>query len=266
VLKDYPYGKFNSKQEVNSELKIIMKQYTNAIIFGIAIVASSIFLGKAYTNRTKAEGKIQVTGLGKTDFSSDLIVWEGSYMSQNIDLKQAYLTLEKNKFIINEYLSKKGIKTEELIFSAVKTNQKNKQIYSSDGKYIDEEFVGYKLTQSVQVESKEVDKIEKVSREITELLNQGVQFYSESPRYYYTKLANLKIEMISKATEDARLRAEKIAKFSGGKLGELKSAKMGIFQITGQNSKENYSWGGTFNTNSREKTASITMKLVYKVE
>lgn len=71
--------------------------------------------------------------------------------------------------------------------------------------------------------------------------------------------------MISKATEDAKLRAEKISEFSGGKLGKLESARMGIFQITGQNSKENYSWGGTFNTSSREKTASITMKLVYKV-
>ena len=112
----------------------------------------------------------------------------------------------------------------------------------------------------------DVDKIEKVSREITELLNQGVQFYSESPRYYYTKLADLKIQMISKATQDARLRAEKIAEFSGGKLGKLESARMGIFQITGQNSKETYSWGGTFNTDSREKSASITMKLTYKVD
>ncbi|MFB1003336.1 MAG: SIMPL domain-containing protein [Bacteroidia bacterium] len=243
-----------------------MKPYTSSIVFGIAIVVSSIFLGKAYTDRNKVEGEIQVTGLGKADFSSDLIVWEGRFGSQNIDLKQAYLTLEENKSKINEYLAKKGIDTEQLIYSAVKTNQRNKRVYSSDGDYVGEEFAGYELTQSVQIESEEVDKIEKVSREITELLNQGVQFYSESPRYYYTKLADLKIEMISKATMDARIRAEKISEFSGGNLGELQSAKMGIFQITGQNSKEDYSWGGTFNTSSREKTASITMKLVYKVE
>ena len=243
-----------------------MKQYTNAIIFGITIVVSSIFLGKSYTDRNKTEGEIRVTGLGKTDFSSDLIVWEGKFGAKNVDLKQAYLILEANKSTINKYLSNKGIKTGQLIYSAVKTNQENKSTYSSNGKYIGKEFVGYELTQSVQIESREVDKIEKISREITELLNQGVEFYSESPRYYYTKLADLKIEMISKATEDARLRAENIAKFSGGKLGELKSAKMGIFQITGQNSKEDYSWGGTFNTSSREKTASITMKLIYKVD
>tara|TARA_B110000093_G_scaffold29455_1_gene29500 strand:- start:229 stop:843 length:615 start_codon:yes stop_codon:yes gene_type:complete len=204
--------------------------------------------------------------LGKADFSSDLIVWEGRYRAENRDLKLAYITLEKNKSTINEYLAKKGVTSEQLIYSAVKTEQKNKQIYSSYGNYIGEEFVGYELTQSVQIESREVNKIEKVSREITELLNQGVELYSESPRYYYTKLADLKIEMISKATEDARLRAEKISEFSGGKLGKLESAKMGIFQITGQNSKEAYSWGGTFNTSSRKKTASITIKLDYKVK
>lgn len=243
-----------------------MKSYTSAIIFGIAIIVSSIFLGKAYTDRNKTKGEIRVTGLGKADFSSDLIVWEGKFESQNIDLQKAYLTLEKNKSIISEYLTNKGISEDHLVFSAVKTTSLNKSLYASNGNYIGDEFVGYELTQSVQIESKEVDKIEKISREITELLNQGVQFYSESPRYYYTKLADLKIEMISKATEDARIRAEKIAEYSGGRIGELASAKMGVFQITGQNSKEDYSWGGTFNTGSREKTASITMKLIYKVD
>ena len=72
--------------------------------------------------------------------------------------------------------------------------------------------------------------------------------------------------MISQATEDARIRAEKIAENAGSNLGILKSARMGVFQITGQNSKEDYSWGGTFNTSSKEKTASITMRLQYQVK
>ena len=87
-----------------------------------------------------------------------------------------------------------------------------------------------------------------------------------SPRYYYTKLEDLKIEMISRATDNARLRAESISKNSGATLGELTLANMGIFQITGQNSNEDYSWGGAYNTSSKEKTASITMKLTYSVK
>ncbi len=243
-----------------------MKNYISSIIFALAIIISSIFLGKAYKDRNKHDGQIKVTGLGKTDFTSDLIVWEGRFGTENRDLQQAYITLERNKSIIDKYLTGKGINPKELVYSAVQINQKNRPVYSPNGNYIGDEFAGYELTQSVQIESKDVDKIEKISREVTELINKGVHFYSEPPRYYYTKLSDLKIEMISKATQDARKRAEKIAEYSGGKLGDLVSAKMGIFQITGQNSKEDYSWGGTFNTSSKDKTASITMKLVYKVK
>ncbi len=243
-----------------------MKNYINAVIFGIAIVIASYFLGEAYKNRTQVDGEIRVTGLGKVNFISDLIVWEGSFSVANYELKNAYASLEKDKITIKKYLVSKGIKESKIVFQAVNTQKQMETLYSPNGKYMGEQFVGYRLTQRIKIESKEVDKVEKISREISELLNQGIDFYSEQPRYYYTKLSDLKIEMISQATEDAKLRAEKIAQFSGGQLGSVKSAKMGVFQITGQNSKEDYSWGGTFNTNSKAKTASITVKLIYQVD
>ena len=243
-----------------------MKKTISAIVFGLAIVIAALLLGQAIINRNNKEGIVSVTGLGKADFTSDLIVWEGSFSKTSTDLQNAYIALENDKKIISEYLVNKGIKKEEIVFNAVNSMENNKPRYSSEGKYIGEDFLGYVLTQSLKVESKDVEKVENISREITELLNKGIQFYSQPPRYYYTKLADLKIEMISKATEDARIRAEKIAENSGAKLDDLISADMGVFQITGQNSNENYSWGGTYNTSSKEKTASITMKLEYKID
>ncbi len=240
-----------------------MSKNITAVIFGIAIVLASIFLGNAYVARKKIDGSIQVTGLGSQDFTSDLIVWEARFTSQNPNLQQAYTGLNKSKEAIQNYLLSKGVPEDALVFSAVQSSEKTKANYGPNGNYIGADFVAYELSQTVQIESKDVNKIEKISREVTQLLNQGVQLYSQPPRYYYTKLADLKIEMISKATEDARLRAEKIAENSGGTLGDLESARMGIFQITGQNSAEDYSWGGAFNTSSKDKTASITMKLQY---
>lgn len=99
-------------------------KYLSAIIFAIAIVVASIFLGNAYADRNKVNNSIEVTGLGKADFSSDLIVWEGRFGAQDINLKQAYITLEQNKATIDDYLSSKGINDNQLIYSAVKTNQK----------------------------------------------------------------------------------------------------------------------------------------------
>jgi hypothetical protein len=242
-----------------------MKQNITAIIFSVAIVLASIILGYSYFNRTQPVSNISVTGLGEKNFTSDLIVWEGSFTKSNMNLQRAYSQLKSDKKVISKYLAKKGIVESEIVFSSVNSIRDTRSNYSADGKYLGSVFIGYRLDQTLSIESKDVAKVEKLSREITELLNEGIEFYSQPPRYYYTKLADLKIEMISRATEDARVRAEKIAENSGSKLGKLISAKMGIFQITGQNSNEDYSWGGTFNTSSKEKTASITMKLIYGI-
>lgn len=243
-----------------------MKNSLSSIVFAIAIIVASAVLGHAYLNRNKTKGTISTTGLGQADFTSDLIVWEAAFSEENYFLQQAYTGLEKDKETILKYLISKGIDEKQIIFNAVNTRKKAKSNYSESGKYIGDEFIGYILEQTLQIKSKDVEKVEKISRDITVLLNKGVSLYSDPPRYYYTKLDDLKIEMISRATENARIRAENIATNSKANLGKLITAKMGIFQITGQNSNEDYSWGGAYNTSSKEKNASITMKLTYRIK
>lgn len=153
--------------------------------------------------------------------------------------------------------------TEKIIFSAVDIRKDFVKTYFENGNLKDEVFRGYILNQTVKIESNEVDKIEEISRTITELAKDGISFYSYSPQYYYTKLSELKIEMVAAATEDARIRAEQIAVNANTKIGGLRYAKMGIFQIIAQNSNEDLSWGGTFNTSSKMKTTTITMKLQF---
>ena len=240
-------------------------KYLTAIIFSAAIVAAALFLGNAYVRRANPDGTIATTGLGSSDYVSDLIVWEADFTRVSPNLQQAFNDLAKDKEIVKKYLISKGIPEENIVFEAVRTTEQRESQYQN-GNFTGSIFTGYELRQTVKVESTQVEKVETVGREITELLNKGVQLQSSPPRYYYTKLADLKIEMISKATEDAHLRAEKIAQNSGGKLGRLKSADMGVFQITGQNSSEDYSWSGSFNTADKKKTASITMRLAYEIE
>ncbi len=239
-------------------------KHVSAIIFGISIVLAAYFLGNAYKERANPPQVISVTGLGNENFTSDLIVWEGFFTAFNIDLKTAFEQVNRDKEIVRTYLESKGISSENIIFNSVQTLEQRDNKYDN-GNYIGSIFRGYSLTQSVNIESKDVSLIEKVAREITELLNKGVQFTSSPPRYYYTQLADLKVKMIAQATEDARLRAENIADNAGGTLGDLISAQMGVFQITGQNSDEAFSWGGVYNTSAKKKTASITMRLDYKV-
>ncbi|RNC84560.1 MAG: SIMPL domain-containing protein [Balneola sp.] len=218
-----------------------------------------------YHNRNQASETIFVTGLGSKDFKSDLIVWSGSFSKQAKTLGEAYDLIKEDQDIISDYLTDKGVTQNEFSFSSVSISKENKSVYNENGKYIRSDFVGYRLTQQITIESKQVDHVEQISRDITEIINEGVEFYSYSPSYYYTGLAELKIEMIAAATEDARTRAEQIASRSKADLGDLKHAQMGIFQIIAQHSNDDYSWGGTFNTSSKMKTATITMRLRFDI-
>ena len=240
-------------------------KFLSAIIFSLAIIVVSYLLGDAYLSSANPDGTIATAGLGSTDFVSDLIVWEADFVSVNPDLQKAFNDLARDKEIVRKYITEKGIATDQIVFEAVITSEQRENQYQN-GNFTGTIFTGYELRQTVKVESKDVEKVEMVSREITELLNKDVQLESSPPRYYYTKLADLKIEMISQATADARIRAKKIAENGGGELENLKSAAMGVFQITGQNSSEDYSWSGSFNTLDKKKTASITMRLEYEIE
>ena len=233
---------------------------------GICVILSSYVLMKGYRDRNGKENVIHVTGMGSRNFDSDLIVWRGSFSKTSNDLAAASAALESDRNTIKNYLTSKGIQEEDIVFSAMEIKKNYDETRNSNGDIIATTLIGYSLSQMVAIESSEVSKVEQISREVTELIASGVEFYSESPEFYYTKLAELKVEMVSEATSDARLRAEKIAQSSGGELGSLQSAEMGIFQIVGQNSNEDYSWGGAFNTSSRRKTASITMQLNFEID
>ncbi|MGI9544470.1 MAG: SIMPL domain-containing protein [Cyclobacteriaceae bacterium] len=237
----------------------------STIIISVFLLIAIHLAGRAFQNRNKANKVVSVTGLGERTFTADLIVWNGSFTRKNIELKEAYASLHQDLSEIKRYLNSNNIRENEIVFSAIDIGKEHDIIYDETGKS-QSIFTGYRLTQNIQIESKEVNKIEALSRKVTELINSGVELYSGRPEYYYTQLADLKIEMIAAATEDARIRAEKIAENSQARLAGLHYARMGVFQITAQNSSEDYSWGGAFNTSSKRKTATITMKLQFGIQ
>src|SRR5947209_6509471 len=102
----------------------------------------------------------------------------------------------------------------------------------------DEAITGYSLAQSIEVRSNDVDKIAQIAREATELINQGILIESNAPQYFYTKIGDLKIEMLGEAAKDAKTRAEQIAASTGNSIGAVRSAKMGVLQVTAADSTE----------------------------
>jgi hypothetical protein len=153
------------------------------------------------------------------------------------------------------YLKKQGITDAELRVSSASSEQITDTEYEGKGEDRIERKVnkGYRTTQSIAVSSKDVAKIERVSREVTELMESGVPITSGSPSYYYTQLGALKIEMLAEAAKDGRIRAERILQSTGGAtIGKLRRADMGVININPANSTE-VSNEGNNDTSSLEK-------------
>ncbi len=236
------------------------------IIPGIAAIVCAFVLGNAYTYKFRAQDTVVVTGLGETEFASDLIVWSGAITAEAANAAAGYAQIETSKRKVQEYLAAKGIPAEAVVFDFVNVNKQFAPVYNAGGSWAGQRFTGYELRQRFTVESKEVDKVEAVSREMSSLIAQGVSIEAYQPDYYYTRLDDVKLSLIERASADARTRAEKIAVNAGAKIGKVRSARMGVFQITGANTNEEFSAGGSFNTSSRQKKARITMRIEYRIK
>lgn len=242
-----------------------MRTLTAAII-GLAFIIGLFIVARAYKYRSVNQDTIIVTGSAEKDFVSDLIVWNGSYSRKSLDLKSAYAQLKDDEKIIRDYLRSKGLSDTSMVFSSVNIIKEFNYKTDGNGRALGQEFSGYNLTQTVRIESGEVDKIAAISRQATELIQQGIEFTSSAPLYYYTKLTDIKMDLLARASADGKKRAEIIAENAGNSLGKLKKATLGVFQITGKNTDEDYSYGGTFNTSSRNKTGSITIRMEFAVD
>ena len=239
---------------------------TVAAIFAVSILGAALFLAHAYKTRGDRPGNISVTGLGSIEFESDEISWTGTVTVTNSSMKEGFEKVALNSKMVQQYLIRAGLDSSEFSLTQVNTEERSRGVYNEEGNYIGSKFLDYELTQSIQVYSKKLDLVEKIAREITELLNIGIAITSRNPKYYYSDLDKLKLNLIEQASENGRIRAEQIAGNSGSKLTGLNNARLGVFQILGKNSGESYSWSGTFNTSSRMKEASITVKMDFDVE
>ena len=178
-----------------------------SVIVGISFVLGAIALG-CYFNKAKGPVKtVSVVGLAERDFVSDLIVWDFNYKTKNMNQKAAYDQIKKMNETVKAYLISKNIPENEIQFQRTQCEESYRYEYDANAKRSFDVFQGYEMTQNVRIESKDVELVENLYKDIAELLDEGINVNTWGPNYYYTKLADLKIEMLAEATKDARNRA-----------------------------------------------------------
>lgn len=239
------------------------------LVLPVALLASA-WMGASTWERVKTKPKdhtIRVTGSATKRITSDLIQWSARIEVGNPDRSAAYRQLRDHVDQTVAYLKEAGIaETDIRVSSANVREQYESEVVGSGEERIERQVLaGYAIEQHIVVSSLDVPAVEKASREVTALLERGISISSSAPEYHYTKLGDLKIEMLAEASKDARARAENIVEPAGGHIRGLVGADMGVININPPNSRSS-SWDGNNDTSTVEKDIITIVHATFELQ
>lgn len=207
----------------------------NSFILGVFIFSGlsmlGYLLGGSLIKFKEFERSVTVKGLSERELEADIVIWPIEFTVANNDLGALYNTIEGNTTKIKNFLEGKGVSKDEITVATPTITDKSAQQYGN----VPREKFRYTAVQTVTVYSKNIKAIRPVMSSLSELGKKGIVFssvnYQSNTEYLFTRLNEVKPEMIEEATRKAREVAEKFADDSKSKLGKIKKASQGRFSI-----------------------------------
>lgn len=230
-------------------------------LFGLGLVlALGLVIAVNSGTGKMSDNKISVTGSAYKVVTSDSARMEFEIMAREANKQIAYNVVKKQLPVVKKYLEDKGL-TDIDVQSA---NGYYSYRYNANGNMTND-VAYYNLTQSVVVKSNDVKKIKEVSTDIQNLLDQGIDINILNTEYFYSKLSDLKVELLKDATTDAKDRATAMLKATHNRPAKIQAVNMGVFQITPVDST-NVSDMGINDTSTIEKKVTAVANVVFRIK
>lgn len=242
---------------------------TAALIVGAAIISfatSAVVASRAYVTRgeqaIRSDQTICVKGSTRRRITSNQAVWHIGVRGEHKELKEAYAILDAGVIRVRKFLADQGFKEAEISLEAINTTE----FHARDAKGNEtREITAYHLSRGFNVTSRDVQRVARAAGEVTQFIQEGVLVISNQPAYYYTDLPGLKVDLMADAAKDARNRADKIAGSAGCRVAEVRSAHMGVLQVTQPFSTE-VSDEGAYDTSTIEKDVQAVVTVNFRIE
>ena len=241
-------------------------------IISIALIVSfgisALFIGRSLQRFKVEDRSVSVKGFAEREVKADLAVWIIQTRIANNDLMEGSKAIEEAKNKVIAFMLQNQIKQEEIIVEGILVTDKKAQQYDN---FQPGNSFRYLITQNFQIRSNNVDLLQKVSRMTGELLQVGIFLsnsdYGNPLQFYFTKLNEIKPEMITEATQNARKAAQQFANENDSKLGSLKKANQGLFTIVDRTASLSGGEGGyASGTNDLFKKVRVVISAEYSID
>lgn len=205
-----------------------------AVVLAAGLALGGFFPGYYYYKSKMETNFVSVKGLAEMDVRADLGIWDIKYVVTGNDLTAAQAQIEAQQKVIVDFLKGLGFSDAEVSVKRSEINDLMTNPYRSEtpnsSRYI--------LTQNIQVSSENVDLVEKALDSTGALIAKGIVFDSSNYNpvsYIFTKINNVKPQMLEEATKNAAAAANEFAKSSNTKVGKIRKANQGVFSILPRN-------------------------------
>jgi hypothetical protein len=207
-----------SEKFIESKNKVWL---ASAGLLTIGLIAGGYLLGDGLLRAKMADRSVTVRGLAERDVTADLATWTIAYSAQSTDLQSAQTDIDQDTNAITAFFKELGFQADALKPTGANVNQ-----YSNNG------IPQYTIRQRLSLRTNDIDKAQAAVARQFDLVRRGVVLEDGSGMSYtFTKLDEIKPEMVAEATKDARKSAEQFAEDSGTDVGGIKSATQGYFSI-----------------------------------
>lgn len=244
-------------------MEYIKKTWFAPFVLGLCIIISAtVFSAAFYSSRVESDALV-VTGSAKLTVKSNIAKWSLSFsrIVTQASMKSGYELMNKDLNVVKKYFIEQGVKESELNISPIFMDQNYD--YSSSGRSSSDRE--YTLRQTIQISLQDVDKVTALAKNTKKIVDGGVVLSPNSVEYYYSRLPELRVSLLSEAVKDAQKRAQKLTESTGRKVGALKSASSGVVQVLPENSLEISDYG-SYDTTSINKEIMITVRATFNIK
>jgi uncharacterized protein len=199
-----------------------------ALILALGIAGAGFLVGRGFELGRSADRYVTVKGLAESFVKADLAVWPLRITATGNLLARVQDRIDGDLDTITEFLTQRGIDADGIQPQRVEVTDLLAQPYRPEG-VGDNRFI---IAQTVIVRTEQVDRVAELNRQTGELVKRGVVLTDTGgPTYLFTRLNEIKPEMLAEATRNAREAAEQFAADSGSEIAEIRRASQGLFEI-----------------------------------
>jgi uncharacterized protein len=199
------------------------------LFIAVGLATAGYYVGQTLYNAKVALNTAEVKGLAERRVKADRVNWTVSHWvsgKSREEIPTLYQQAEKNQQAIIDLLKENGFNDQEIQIGVF--NYQSQEYRDENQKLVDQTHT---LAGAISIETGKVDQITQVRSKVNKLIAQGVDIDNGTPAFRFTKLNEIKPEMLSEATKNARIAANEFAKNAGVKVGGIRSATQGSFFI-----------------------------------